>query len=110
MKKNHTLSLHSIFFFFFLPQLFYWDIVITVRKITIVIIATFFSAPLQIFVGGGLLLASYSVYRAVTKDVTHGLEAVSLSVLFLTLFAGKLYYNNTLPSRAWLCRSSLSTA
>eukprot|EP00004_Rigifila_ramosa_P020527 TRINITY_DN532_c0_g3_i1.p1 TRINITY_DN532_c0_g3~~TRINITY_DN532_c0_g3_i1.p1 ORF type:complete len:2148 (+),score=347.78 TRINITY_DN532_c0_g3_i1:766-6444(+) len=83
------------------PERFYWDLVVTVRKILFVIVSLFASAPLQLFFGTWILLLSWIAHHFAEPYLSNMLakmESASLWVLLITVTTGMLFYTSALGS------------
>eukprot|EP00004_Rigifila_ramosa_P016522 TRINITY_DN3922_c2_g1_i3.p1 TRINITY_DN3922_c2_g1~~TRINITY_DN3922_c2_g1_i3.p1 ORF type:complete len:199 (+),score=54.61 TRINITY_DN3922_c2_g1_i3:524-1120(+) len=83
------------------PERFYWDLVVTLRKILFAIVSLFASAPLQLFFGNWILLLSWIAHHFSNPYVSNLLakmESASLWVLLLTVTTGGLFFNGVLDA------------
>eukprot|EP00004_Rigifila_ramosa_P009832 TRINITY_DN2160_c0_g1_i10.p1 TRINITY_DN2160_c0_g1~~TRINITY_DN2160_c0_g1_i10.p1 ORF type:complete len:192 (-),score=62.89 TRINITY_DN2160_c0_g1_i10:77-652(-) len=86
-------------------HLYFWDVVTTVRKIIIVLISLFASAPLQLFFTTWILLLSwlaqhffepYETKEGASTSLAAKMESASLWVLLITVTIGALFFNGVL--------------
>eukprot|EP00004_Rigifila_ramosa_P016510 TRINITY_DN3922_c1_g1_i1.p1 TRINITY_DN3922_c1_g1~~TRINITY_DN3922_c1_g1_i1.p1 ORF type:complete len:207 (-),score=53.98 TRINITY_DN3922_c1_g1_i1:21-560(-) len=81
------------------PERFYWDLVVTVRKIVFAIVSLFASAPLQLFFGTWILLLSWIAHhfaKPYESKILAKMESASLWVLLVTVTTGMLFYTDVL--------------
>eukprot|EP00004_Rigifila_ramosa_P016512 TRINITY_DN3922_c1_g1_i3.p1 TRINITY_DN3922_c1_g1~~TRINITY_DN3922_c1_g1_i3.p1 ORF type:complete len:207 (-),score=57.72 TRINITY_DN3922_c1_g1_i3:50-589(-) len=81
------------------PERFYWDLVVTVRKIVFAIVSLFASAPLQLFFGTWILLLSWIAHhfaKPYESEMVTKMESASLWVLLVTVTTGMLFYTDVL--------------
>eukprot|EP00004_Rigifila_ramosa_P014258 TRINITY_DN322_c0_g1_i1.p1 TRINITY_DN322_c0_g1~~TRINITY_DN322_c0_g1_i1.p1 ORF type:complete len:2118 (-),score=348.64 TRINITY_DN322_c0_g1_i1:14-5707(-) len=85
------------------PELFFWDLVVTFRKIVFVVVSLFASAPLQLFFGTWILLLSWlgqHFFAPYESSLLGKMEQSSLWVLLITVTTGMLFYTGVLHSEA----------
>eukprot|EP00004_Rigifila_ramosa_P022828 TRINITY_DN6320_c0_g1_i1.p1 TRINITY_DN6320_c0_g1~~TRINITY_DN6320_c0_g1_i1.p1 ORF type:complete len:1876 (+),score=264.68 TRINITY_DN6320_c0_g1_i1:886-6513(+) len=83
------------------PERFYWDLVVTVRKLVFVAVSLFASAPLQLFFGTWILLLSWIAHHFAHPYESHLLskmESASLWILLITVTVGGLFFNGVLST------------
>eukprot|EP00004_Rigifila_ramosa_P011908 TRINITY_DN2552_c0_g1_i3.p1 TRINITY_DN2552_c0_g1~~TRINITY_DN2552_c0_g1_i3.p1 ORF type:complete len:2043 (+),score=368.09 TRINITY_DN2552_c0_g1_i3:228-6131(+) len=84
------------------PDRFYWDLVVTVRKMIFVIISLFASAPLQLFFGTWVLLLSWvsqQIAHPYESNLLRKMDTSSVWVLLLTVTVGMLFYTDVLDGQ-----------
>eukprot|EP00004_Rigifila_ramosa_P020520 TRINITY_DN532_c0_g1_i2.p1 TRINITY_DN532_c0_g1~~TRINITY_DN532_c0_g1_i2.p1 ORF type:complete len:346 (+),score=68.73 TRINITY_DN532_c0_g1_i2:1530-2567(+) len=83
------------------PERFYWDLVVTLRKIIFAIVSLFASAPLQLFFGTWILLLSWIAHHFAEpyeSKILAKMEASSLWILLITVTVGSLFFNGVLTT------------
>eukprot|EP00004_Rigifila_ramosa_P001125 TRINITY_DN1108_c0_g2_i5.p1 TRINITY_DN1108_c0_g2~~TRINITY_DN1108_c0_g2_i5.p1 ORF type:complete len:1805 (-),score=239.12 TRINITY_DN1108_c0_g2_i5:107-5521(-) len=78
---------------------FFWDLVVTVRKIFFAIVSLFASPPVQIFFSTWILLVSWMAHlfaKPYHAALLASMETLSLAVLLITVTTGMLYLNGVL--------------
>lgn len=82
-------------------NMYFWDIIITFRKIILVIISVYASSPVQLLFGSWVLMISLilSYYYDPYENIQHkNLEIVSIITLFITVTTGMLFYSKSIQS------------
>eukprot|EP00004_Rigifila_ramosa_P022379 TRINITY_DN60_c2_g1_i1.p1 TRINITY_DN60_c2_g1~~TRINITY_DN60_c2_g1_i1.p1 ORF type:complete len:754 (-),score=190.15 TRINITY_DN60_c2_g1_i1:21-2063(-) len=82
-------------------EMYFWDLVVTTRKMVFVVVALFASAPLQLFFGLWILLLSWIAHQFLHpyRDETPSrMESASLWVLLITVSTGMLFYTAALST------------
>eukprot|EP00004_Rigifila_ramosa_P021562 TRINITY_DN5769_c0_g1_i1.p1 TRINITY_DN5769_c0_g1~~TRINITY_DN5769_c0_g1_i1.p1 ORF type:complete len:205 (-),score=60.53 TRINITY_DN5769_c0_g1_i1:1-567(-) len=85
----------------FVEKRYYWDLVVTVRKMLFVLLSLFASGSLQLFFGGWLLLTSWmaqSHWKPYKSKLLAKTDTASTWVLLLTVTTGSLYLIGTLQN------------
>eukprot|EP00004_Rigifila_ramosa_P017730 TRINITY_DN4344_c0_g1_i2.p1 TRINITY_DN4344_c0_g1~~TRINITY_DN4344_c0_g1_i2.p1 ORF type:complete len:2179 (-),score=456.78 TRINITY_DN4344_c0_g1_i2:43-6579(-) len=85
------------------PKRYFWDLVVTFRKMVFVTVSLLASAPLQLFFGNWILLLSWVAHQHFEPHesaVLHRMEAMSLWVLLLTVTTGMLFYTGVFAADA----------
>ena len=84
-------------------EMYYWDLVITLRKILITIISVFASPPLQLFFTIWILFCSWLAqhfWKPYSQRLSGQMETISLWILLITVTTGMLYFTKVLDSKS----------
>jgi hypothetical protein len=84
-------------------EYFYWEIVVTVEKLILVVISLNASTAMQLFLSMWVLLICWLLHhnaRPLLSDHAHLLQTVSLWVLTLTVSIGGLFFNGVIPANS----------
>eukprot|EP00004_Rigifila_ramosa_P010821 TRINITY_DN2292_c0_g1_i1.p1 TRINITY_DN2292_c0_g1~~TRINITY_DN2292_c0_g1_i1.p1 ORF type:complete len:991 (-),score=229.83 TRINITY_DN2292_c0_g1_i1:14-2773(-) len=93
----------------FVEERYYWDLVVTVRKMLFVLLSLFAYGSLQLFFGNWILLASWmaqSHFKPYKSKMLEKIETASTWVLLVTVTTGILFFTGTLENS----RSDSNTA
>jgi len=80
-------------------EMFFWDLVTTLRKIVIVLVSLFATAPLQLFFTTWILLVSWlgqHFFHPYESKLASKMDSSSLWVLLFTVTVGMLFYTNAI--------------